>query len=320
MLFCIFRSFGRNLIEQRLTMAEEYKRFMLSAFQSNLSHFVEYNRERAIAPMKDKKTCPHCQVEDCPQKCAKCKGVWYCNKECQISDWPKHKKICKIYQHVFSAVDRLRQSSVFQEFIFLGSSEAMAVILLMSGIEAEVIFCVSIDDDGDKKPIPQVLAGGRFYDITSPFLKHELPGLFSRNIQALPPAREVTANSLLGWAFTEFQMRTSPWYIRHDIDQNDRNLLVKFACRFLIGQHYIEADDKNAILKLYGKYETIKGAMGETTAEFKQRLDEMHHLHDSHQAVALALGRYDRIILEGLPLKEDTCHKVVYCQFRVSGK
>jgi hypothetical protein len=29
------------------------------------------------------------------QKCAKCKDISYCSKECQKTHWPKHKKECK---------------------------------------------------------------------------------------------------------------------------------------------------------------------------------------------------------------------------------
>ncbi|KAJ7090755.1 hypothetical protein B0H15DRAFT_948533 [Mycena belliarum] len=28
------------------------------------------------------------------RRCGKCKGVWYCSKECQIAHWPTHKKTC----------------------------------------------------------------------------------------------------------------------------------------------------------------------------------------------------------------------------------
>ncbi|KAJ7230115.1 hypothetical protein GGX14DRAFT_409997 [Mycena pura] len=29
------------------------------------------------------------------RRCGKCKGVWYCSKECQTAHWPQHKKSCK---------------------------------------------------------------------------------------------------------------------------------------------------------------------------------------------------------------------------------
>ncbi|KAG2134485.1 hypothetical protein DEU56DRAFT_913672 [Suillus clintonianus] len=39
--------------------------------------------------------CTQCQkVLDKLLKCSKCKGVWYCSKECQKEHWPTHKSAC----------------------------------------------------------------------------------------------------------------------------------------------------------------------------------------------------------------------------------
>ncbi|KAG2051538.1 hypothetical protein BDR06DRAFT_581853 [Suillus hirtellus] len=39
--------------------------------------------------------CTQCQTKlEKPLKCAKCKGVWYCSKECQKKNWSTHKPAC----------------------------------------------------------------------------------------------------------------------------------------------------------------------------------------------------------------------------------
>ena len=40
--------------------------------------------------------CAACgSAGDSIKTCISCKQVKYCNRECQISHWPKHKKLCK---------------------------------------------------------------------------------------------------------------------------------------------------------------------------------------------------------------------------------
>ena len=39
-------------------------------------------------------SCNRCN-KDTTKKCAGCKSVHYCSRECQKQDWAKHKKFCK---------------------------------------------------------------------------------------------------------------------------------------------------------------------------------------------------------------------------------
>jgi hypothetical protein len=38
--------------------------------------------------------CFNCGIENATKKCAKCKSVWFCSKECQVIGWKEHKKDC----------------------------------------------------------------------------------------------------------------------------------------------------------------------------------------------------------------------------------
>ncbi|KAJ7088679.1 hypothetical protein C8R44DRAFT_892739 [Mycena epipterygia] len=45
--------------------------------------------------LKPRNSCTNCLACDCElSRCSKCKGVWYCSKECQLQHWPKHKLSC----------------------------------------------------------------------------------------------------------------------------------------------------------------------------------------------------------------------------------
>jgi len=38
--------------------------------------------------------CGHCQKE-ATKRCSKCKQEFYCSRECQVTHWKEHKKVCK---------------------------------------------------------------------------------------------------------------------------------------------------------------------------------------------------------------------------------
>lgn len=48
--------------------------------------------------MEDPK-CAECG-EIAKQRCSKCKGEWYCSRECQIKKWKQHKEMCAVLSKI----------------------------------------------------------------------------------------------------------------------------------------------------------------------------------------------------------------------------
>lgn len=40
------------------------------------------------------KKCRKCKKPDSPSACSRCNLAFYCGKECQLNDWPQHKRNC----------------------------------------------------------------------------------------------------------------------------------------------------------------------------------------------------------------------------------
>ncbi|XP_072309033.1 zinc finger MYND domain-containing protein 10 [Eucyclogobius newberryi] len=54
-----------------------------------------YNLEVMESLLPEKPKCGSCGRE-ATKRCSKCQGEWYCNRECQVKHWPKHKKSCQL--------------------------------------------------------------------------------------------------------------------------------------------------------------------------------------------------------------------------------
>lgn len=66
-----------------------------SVIQEDLYSF---SPETVFRMMKDAKTCQSCGSTADVKLCNACKCTWYCSPACQKSDWPTHKKQCKVFQ------------------------------------------------------------------------------------------------------------------------------------------------------------------------------------------------------------------------------
>jgi len=71
-------------------------------------HLTQDILEKKVAPKVKKETgrnimegsaqiCAHCQVDQKQKKlsrCSRCRTVYYCSQQCQLTDWSRHKKFC----------------------------------------------------------------------------------------------------------------------------------------------------------------------------------------------------------------------------------
>lgn len=51
-------------------------------------------RGMGVDSFGEERICATCAESNAPKKCAKCKAVQYCNRECQRIHWFVHKKEC----------------------------------------------------------------------------------------------------------------------------------------------------------------------------------------------------------------------------------
>ncbi|XP_035980611.1 zinc finger MYND domain-containing protein 10 [Fundulus heteroclitus] len=54
-----------------------------------------YNLDVMERLLPEKPKCGSCGKE-ATKRCSRCLGEWYCNRQCQVKHWPKHKKSCQL--------------------------------------------------------------------------------------------------------------------------------------------------------------------------------------------------------------------------------
>lgn len=243
----------------------------------DFEYFKQYHRELVDSALKIKHECPTCEAQGCQLQCTRCKSVYYCNKACQLTDWPKHKQICNTFNHVVK--EGLKTVDGFMDFLSYGPSEIFCVCMLMAGMEAELTFpFVPTKLPSDPGVIYQTaIVEGRIYDIYTVISnKKKCPQLkpVTREIQPLP----TDISPLMEFFLTAAQRGStqSPFNVpdRSTINADDLRTIIKSGARRCIGSHYILHDDKNRLIELYGK-KIVEEATGETVEEFRKRMDEL---------------------------------------------
>ncbi|XP_055061364.2 zinc finger MYND domain-containing protein 10 [Misgurnus anguillicaudatus] len=69
-----------------------------------------YNLDVMENLIPDKPKCGACGRQGA-KRCSRCQGEWYCNRECQVKHWPKHKPMCQL---MTDAMQKLQKDLVIK--------------------------------------------------------------------------------------------------------------------------------------------------------------------------------------------------------------
>nr|XP_019957103.1 PREDICTED: zinc finger MYND domain-containing protein 10 [Paralichthys olivaceus] len=64
-----------------------------------------YNLDVMESLLPEKPKCGCCGKE-AAKRCSHCQGEWYCNRECQVKHWSKHKKACQLMAEATEKIQR----------------------------------------------------------------------------------------------------------------------------------------------------------------------------------------------------------------------
>lgn len=81
-------------------IAKHQVKHAFSPSDSELRHQAQrwaqtYNMDVIEALVPDKPKCGSCGAE-AAKRCSRCQSEWYCNRQCQVSHWQKHKTTCDL--------------------------------------------------------------------------------------------------------------------------------------------------------------------------------------------------------------------------------
>jgi len=88
--------------EQWRSMLERYASDLVQAPPLSAQHMLDHSEPNTLdmwfaeqARHAPTSPCYVCYEPDQRQRCSRCKSVRYCSAQCQLNDWPRHKKDCK---------------------------------------------------------------------------------------------------------------------------------------------------------------------------------------------------------------------------------
>ncbi|KAG2150703.1 uncharacterized protein EDB93DRAFT_330431 [Suillus bovinus] len=204
-----FSATPREIFHLHATHPERDKEFRATAVSSE---FLKASQKNFRVQ------CSQCQLAlEKPLKCAKCKGVWYCSKECQKKHWPIHKPRCHEVE---------RSSGTFK-FIRMFILNPILMELLKIGV---IIDCGLLDNPriGFDKPfgvrVDIAIEPSNILDFVGLYLGSKSPG---EKLQGM-----VQINAMTPWELTSERVdkwhRARAW---HDAEgfANDPVGLVDFV-------------------------------------------------------------------------------------------
>lgn len=93
-------SSGGALPARRMPILPSHGCFRLYAPQPRLQVTLSASKKAVsilpenITRLTAQATCAHCGTPGADKKCARCKTVEYCGRDCQVADWKAHKRVC----------------------------------------------------------------------------------------------------------------------------------------------------------------------------------------------------------------------------------
>ncbi|XP_069824774.1 zinc finger MYND domain-containing protein 10 isoform X2 [Dendropsophus ebraccatus] len=89
-------------------IAKHQVKHAFSPSDSDLRHQAQrwaqtYNMDVMETLAPDKPKCGSCGAE-AVKRCSRCQNEWYCNRQCQVSHWQKHKKACDLVSEAMKKI------------------------------------------------------------------------------------------------------------------------------------------------------------------------------------------------------------------------